>query len=822
MPYQWEPYPVTGETLRTAADDTEGRISSVRSVVSQTEQEHRTALGAVDDQLEASVDDAPKDVITNANDTERMGIFASGCLKYFAHAVDTFNTNGKSPRSVSTLNSDFEALIGSNFGVQRPAIPAGATQGERQSLESGFDGDVAGARAAKEAEFDREYGRLEGNLDDAAADTQRMLREGPTDANVKDLYSWGALPITAALIFPDVDFSHQYLPPEQAEELAQYVAERVEDGDINADDVRLMGLYQANEHFAATFYRTVSPDEMTDAIMGLSADAFPYGSPPSPEMYEEQQKLYADFLVAAGTMLATYSKGTGVNAPPSDFADTWGNAIVSEGPEDQYNAAALSLLFKHGQDGEFDSDFLADVTEIVYQYEQNHQSDGPIWGPRVGMDSGSGPYGPQDPTKSGDIWYGEHNYDPLANLFTAMNESPEAAEIFFSRGDETEYDDTGQQVNDRLLYLLKDRVWPTDDGDGLGQALEGAMTNSRGSDADAEAAAALTSQMVHIIANEANDGDGMLDDGWHIPEGMRDSVGNIAASYISDIYRIAQNDSGDPFVEGDWVYGNGAGEDPYEGLLGLTASNEDLAKLLQEVGRGDDKSGIGAVVSAGLMYNDELIGDYVDTYREGHPDAPLTIEDLERAGVLGDLETQASSTGEVLDFIARNGIDGGMDQEKDDEARQEVFASAFSVATEFVPTPQGKVAGALTTVGLDMLNEQLGQVPDSETEKWADDTTEQMHQHLEYQTYNALIQSGYLDLEHDPVHGLPDNAVVYENGQPQIDPRLYNGQDREHVDPRVQNEFNNWDDPRPGEPNGAPKSIFQDYLNALASRIARY
>jgi hypothetical protein len=790
MPYQWESYPVTGQALRTAADNTEGRLSKVRSVVSQTEQGHQTALNAVDDQLDASMDDAPRGVITQANDTERKAIFAAGCLKYFAHAVDIFNTTGISPRSVSTLNTDFAELV-----------------------RTKYDGDLQKARAAEEGAYDSEYGRLEANLDEAATHTSTMLSQGPTDANVKDLYSWGALPITAALIFPNVDFSHQALPPEQAQALARYLADQVKNDDVDVNDVKLMSLYQGNADFSAEFYRNVTPDQMADAITNLSSDAFPPGTS-APEMYADERKLYADFLVAAGTMLATYSKGTGNNAPPSDLADTWGNAITSENPEDQYNAAALSLLFKHGQDGEFDSDFLADVTEIVYQYEQDHKDEGPIWGPRAGTDNSGPMYGPQDPFKNGDVWIGDHNYDPLANLFTAMNESPEAAETFFWRGGEAKYDDTGKMVNDRLLYLLKDRVWPTDDGDGLGQALEGAMTNSRGSDAAAADAATLASQMVHIIVNESGDGDGPFDDGWRIPEGMRDSVGNVAASYISDIYRIAQNETGDP--SGDWVFGNEAGEDAYKDVLGLTASNGDLAKLLQEVGRGDDKSGITAVVTAGLMYNNELTGDYIEEYRADHPNAPLTIEDLQNGGVLGQLTNQASSTGEVLDFIAKNGIDGGMDQEKDSAARQEVFASAFGVATEFVPTPTGKVAGALTSTGLSLLGDQLGQVPDSETEKWADDQVGQMQQHLEYQTYNSLVQNGYLDLAHDPAHGLPEGAIVDD----QIDPRLYNGEGG--AESRVQNDFNNWEDPRPGETNGAPKTIFQDYLNALASRIAGY
>src|SRR5262245_14903535 len=358
MPYQWESYPVTGQALRTAADNTEGRLSKVRSVVSQTEQGHQTALNAVDDQLDASMDDAPRGVITQANDTERKAIFAAGCLKYFAHAVDIFNTTGISPRSVSTLNTDFADLV-----------------------RNKYDGDLQKAREAEEGVYDTEYGRLEANLDEAARHTSTMLNQGPTDENVKDLYSWGALPITAALIFPSVDFSHQYLPPEQAQALARYLADQVKNGDVDVNDVRLMTTYKGNADFAAEFYRNVTPDQMTDAITSLSDDAFPPGSPTSPEMYEDQRKLYADFLVAAGTMLATYSRATGDNTPPSNFADTWGNEIVSDEPGDEYNATALSMLFKHGQDAEFDGNFLADVTEIVYQYEQDRQDEGPIWGP---------------------------------------------------------------------------------------------------------------------------------------------------------------------------------------------------------------------------------------------------------------------------------------------------------------------------------------------------------------------------------------------------------------------------------------------------------
>jgi hypothetical protein len=817
MPYRWELYRVTGDTLRSAADDTEGRLASVREVVSGTKSNHQTALGAVDDQLDASVDEAPTGVITEANETERKAIFAAGCLKYFAHAVDTFNTNGISPRSVTKLNTDFETLIGSDFNVAQPDIPADATAGERQSLESGHDNAVAAKRTEVEAEFDREFRTLEGHLDDAATHASTMLNQGPTDENIKDLYSWGALPMTAALIFPDVDFSHQAMPPEQAQRLARYIAEQVEGGDIDANDVRLMGLYKENEDFSAEFYRQVTPDEISRAITDLSNDAFPYGSSSPPETYAEQRELYENFLVAAGTMLATYSRGTGDNAPPSNFADTWGNEIISEDPEDQHNAAALSLLFKHGQDGEFDSNFLADVTEIVYDYEQEHKDDGPIWGPRVGTESGS-MHGPQDPFLTDERWFGEHNYDPLANLFTAMNESPEAAEIFFSRGGETDVEINGHdvQVNDRLQYLLVDRIWPTDDGDGMGQLLEGATIGVRDDGTSGEQAATLASQTMGLIAENSGQGSSIVpgDDGWHLPEGARDSVGNILASYMNDVFRGAQTD-GDSIEGNNWVWGDDAGEDMYKDVYGLRISHEDLGVVLQDVGRGDDKTGITTVVTAALNYNNERASDYMAGIDLPPGQAP-TIEYLREHNLLDGLSDQAASSGESLAFIIDRGLVGGQDQEASDQEVRDALSTAFGAATEFVPTPQGKVAGYLTTEGLSLLQDAIGNQPDSMSQAWAQDTDAAIKTSLQYQTYNALIQNGYLDVSRDPQHGIPPECLVPDgNGNMVIDPKLYNDVAGD-VPANVENAFNAWDSGR------NPSGVVQDFINAYSSHLPSF
>ncbi len=823
MPYPYESYPVTGAAIRSAAEDTSGRVSSVRSVVGQVQSEHRNALSAVEGQLEGSVADAPSSTVDHATEIEQTAIYASGCLEFFAHGVDIFNTDGISPRSVSKLNSDWEALVASSFGVVHDTLPPTATQEDRTNAQTSFDNAVSSARSTKQHEFDLEFGRLDHNLDTCATEVQGKLGRGPNDRDIKDLYSAGALPIYAALIWPNIDFSHQYLPPEKAQQLARAIAEQVNSGEIDADTVRLMSLYKDNANFSAEFYRNSTPDQIATAIEGLSDDAFPESGLPNVD--QEAAKLYHDFLVAAGGMLATYSKGVGENAPPSDLAQQWSDAICSEDEDDKRNASALSLLFKYGQDGKFDEDFLADVTSDVYEYEISKGGD-PVWSPRGGWNEAGGFDGALDLTYEDGMWMHSHGYDPLANLMTAMNESPGAAEQFFGEGGTTEYDDTGAQVNERLLYLLRDRIWPTDDGDGLGQALEGATTGTRDGSTQGMEDAALASQLVHLIANETGDGDDWHDDGWRIPEGMRDSVGNVVASYVSDVYRIAQNDSGDPSSLNDWVYGDDASEDAYNDIFGLRASNGDLSTVLQEIGRGDDKSGIEAVTTAALLHNNNLTQEYLETYNSEHPDAPKTIDDLRSSGILDDLQDQSSRTGKTLDFIVQNGMDGGTDGEGDENARREMFAKAFSVATSFIPGPEGKILGPLTSEGLSLLNDQLGEVPESVTEQWANDTDGAIKHNLEYDTYNALVNQGYLDHDVDPRYGIPDGAVIYRNGEYQIDPELYDT-DPANAPVDVQNAFNTWQNGTdPGDPsshqNGAPSQVFQQYLNDLAGYVAKH
>ncbi len=55
----FEPYPVTGEEIRAAADDTRSRIESIRDLRDQLEGAGRDTLAVVEGDLEESVANAP-------------------------------------------------------------------------------------------------------------------------------------------------------------------------------------------------------------------------------------------------------------------------------------------------------------------------------------------------------------------------------------------------------------------------------------------------------------------------------------------------------------------------------------------------------------------------------------------------------------------------------------------------------------------------------------------------------------------------------------------------------------------------------------------
>ncbi|MCW2838535.1 MAG: hypothetical protein JWR55_18 [Aeromicrobium sp.] len=817
----------TAATIREAADSPSTHAATLQTLVADLADDSKAIRSTIEGDFQDATTMNLQPATAAARRLTQSGLYAVGLLNSLADTVETFDT------TVDTLNQELHDNTYARWQAQNNRADDNSEAGSGADDDGPPELSYAEIKAEEKAKLQGRYDRAHTALE-TEADRVAGLFEGTPDlADVKQLVLAGYIPLSMAGVWPNLQLTDderqqaqlntvknmtdeeqveyvrntkdidpaiaEVITPAAQEIIANDVAKDIKDGDVDEQTVRALQLLRDQQPFAHALYTDVEPDDISNAIRELSNHAFPGGSNPPIDQADRAQ-LYQDFLAAAGGTLATYTKGTGEYKPTGDLAETWFQAIVDKDhPE---NAAALTLMIKHGgHESAFDPDFLGDLTDKVYDWEREHDGD-PVWGP---LNDQMGDYGIKDPSiDRGDsddpyddtVTY-QTAYDGLANLLGGMEKTPEAAENFFDDGDTTSYHD--QDVNEKLHYLLSERRWPTDDGDGLGIALEGATLNSRdGGDDDpnhltpGEKSARLASQAVFIISHEAGRGDSAFpgDDGWQVPTGMTDSVGKMVAGYTPDVYRVAQG-NGEDITGGDWIWGDGEGEDRRAGEpVGLLASNDDLAKVLQSVGRGDDKTGMQYVTTAALDYHNELNGDLMDRARMPDGSKPQSIADLRESNLDSLMDDEAARGGKSLSYIMQNGFLGGKADEAASQEERDAIAKAFGVATDLVPTPQGKIAGMLTSEGLSMLGDELGKQPDSVTDRWADDSDQAVKDSLNFQTYNQLLNHGFLGPD-DP-SGLPESAIKEdENGHKYIDPHLYNG-DSDDVDPVAQREFNSW------------------------------
>jgi hypothetical protein len=226
MYYQtFESYPVSGAQIRAAADDTRDRLASVRSVVTEVEGQHRTAVEAVEGELERTVANAPSEVVTRADVLNREAEYAVGCLELFAAAIDRFNfADGDAyPRSVSRLNDAWATAAGNGFGVSYDVVVSDATPAAYERTRADYVSLFAAARDETTNRLRQEYNESHGLVDDAATDISIMLHEGPVEANVQRLWAAGSLPFHAPLLFTDSDLTGTPTTPAVAASLETYL-----------------------------------------------------------------------------------------------------------------------------------------------------------------------------------------------------------------------------------------------------------------------------------------------------------------------------------------------------------------------------------------------------------------------------------------------------------------------------------------------------------------------------------------------------------------------------------------------------------------------
>jgi hypothetical protein len=788
----------TAATIREAADSPSTHAATLQTLVADLADDSQAIRSTIEGDFQDATTMNLQPATAAARRLTQSGLYAVGLLNSLADTVETFDAE------VDALNEELHDNTYARWQAQ--------SNSARDSSEAGSGGEDDGPPELTYAEIKaEEKAKLQGRYDRAhtaletEADRVAGLFEGTPDlADVKQLVLAGYIPLGMAGVWPNLQLTDdertqaqlntvknmtdeeqadyvrntedidpaiaEVITPAAQEMLADDVATDLQTKEIDERTVRIMALLKDQQPFAHGLYSQVSTDEVADAIKSVNDSAFPGGQVVN-RNDPDKVDFYKDFLAAAGATFATYTKGTGQYAPPDDLTDRWFDAITTD---DKGEGAALSLLIRSGgQSSSYDADFLSDLTGRVYDWERDQ--DGAVWAPRNDNDVVN-PFLTDlgDGTYDGKYVYGG---DGLANLLGAMEHTPEAAHDFFDAG----YPDGDQsQENERLKYLLEDRTFSdergSDNGNGLGIALESASVGSR--EDDPEWSARFTSEMFNTIAEKSGTGDDNLlgwdypDDAWHIWPGMADNLGNIGASYSSDIYDIV------------------AGS-PAPGDTHLQIDSGDLDKVFGEIGRGN-KDGI-ETLSAGIMLEgNERLQDAVDEWKADHPGEPLDLESVTEGSLGEALRGRGGTNGEILGHIVNKAIIVDEHDQSLAETRAAYVSKAMDIAGGFVPgagTVLGEGASELAksaydvakSEGLDALKNAVGSAPDATSGEYERDERSSLSDALESNTTSQLIRSGILEVGDGP-NQIPESLTVPgPDGSRVLNPDLYDADGPETI-----------------------------------------
>ncbi len=406
---------VNGDTIRADAQDPGLKAGTIQALAGELEGDSQKVAGQLSGDITADVQANPKTASDTAKALAAKGHYAVGLIGSFAGMVDAFDS------TVNDLNHRYKTDLASAMRYAGQAAAATEDKADDAKVTE------AGMGPAIKANLQPEYKAAVAKLDNDADSIASKFKQGATTANVRELIKAGLIPLSAAAFYPGLELTaaektsywrntlgnmtsqqqidwinahKDELPPEAAEfvqpdvqeHFAEEVANDIKDpDDIDQDTVNLLTFLSNEQPFSHQLYTDVSPDEMSDAIRSLSSDAFPAQDQRPMHDRVENAQLYKGFLDAAGVAFATYTKGTGAYAPPSDLADTYFKAITDD--DHPSNAAALTMLIRHGgEQTSIEENFIRDLTGRTYEWELSHDGD-PVWGPRNDDE-----YGIKDPT----------------------------------------------------------------------------------------------------------------------------------------------------------------------------------------------------------------------------------------------------------------------------------------------------------------------------------------------------------------------------------------------------------------------------------------
>ncbi|NEA31524.1 DUF6571 family protein [Streptomyces sp. SID13031] len=551
------------------------------------------------------------------------------------------------------------------------------------------------------------------------------------------------------------------IPPDQAQADGVEAARKLKESDGKLDPALIAQItkYQNDPYFAAGFAKNMTPTELSDALLEASRERDQILRNPTANMnkdFEAWKVNYQALVSGMGTTIGTATRNTGELALPADYAKNYAAAITEGGsgpgdgdPVKYGQASALTMLMRYGQ---YSTPFLDTVSSTVYDYEREHGKDHPVWEPRSYYEPNhtfAGAYMPD----------GGIMPDPLANIMEALSHNPQASQNFFDVGNKnaktSEVEINGQkfQVNDRMKYLLQDRTWKYDNGDGLGNALQSATTTWRDRSENGRISAVIASQTFALLGQKAGDGksDGGLfgigsHEGWKPSDGMRDSLAEMLASYSPDLVRVAGPDGGkaDP-LGGSWTAEAGVLFPP-GGPFGAVMDNKLIAKLMGVVG--EDQKNL-TIVSTGVMAAGQLMYSYAlsEAIKKDPNAAVNMIQGGDKSPLINGAAKQLSNT---FGFIMTNGFQGDSKDQAFEKKRAENISKALGVALKLpmIPVPAGKWTGLLLDQAKTAAFDAIAKGPSQDAKNLYNSAAGDAQDSLTKLTLNNLLVSGYFDPKH--------------------------------------------------------------------------
>lgn len=432
----------------------------------------------------------------------------------------------------------------------------------------------------------------------------------------------------------------------------------LDNGEIDPQVAADLELLKADPHFALGFAQDMGPQGLTDLPLRLVAmreELERNAAYLGPDFVGERDALIAQSVALMTAVGNTFAAATRGNTPDTALPASFVEDLVKGLP---HNGFGLSQLLRFG---DHSTEFLGTISEGLYTHEREEAYGKGYW---QGIASGNGSYAtPSIGPSNGQDDQGF--FDPMVGLMTAMSRNPVAAQNLLSDPAKLEYFSSG-------------RVWTSDQGNAYGKTLEAATTTFRDHTEPPGSSAGYTSAMIasQVIRTIGDKADG------RIYEGMRDSVGNILAAYISDVDKAAIDArTDDPGVDG---LRNPDMPDPQP--YGAIFRRADLSKVMTQAF--EDHEAFKTVSAAATAYSNTFFEEIAKkVVAQAGPGLAQTGALGLDAGSRDRLETAAQHAASMFGLITQSGNIANIALADSEDARAKIWLDLANSGLDLVPLP---------------------------------------------------------------------------------------------------------------------------------------